>query len=76
MTRPVPNTPPFREQCLCPGCPTFPQVLGDKAFYCSLGVTSRHLSREGCLCPQCHVWYANQLGEDQPSIYFCQDPVA
>jgi hypothetical protein len=76
MSRPVPNTQEYRQQCLCPGCPTYPQLQGDKAFYCSLGTTDRNLNRENCLCPTCHTWFANHLENDQPSLYFCLDPIA
>ncbi len=75
MPRPVPNTDEFRRQCLCPACPTFPQVLGDKSFYCSLNVSEHKLTRQGCICPECHVWYVNKLEEGLPSVYFCIDPV-
>ncbi len=76
MPRPVPDTEEFRKECLCLACPTYPQLLGDKAFYCSLGVTSHKLSRQGCLCPECYVWHVNNLGDGQPAVYFCLQPVA
>jgi len=74
MPRPVPNTPEFARQCICGRCPTYPD--GDKGFYCSLGVSDKHPTRQGCICPQCNVWSANDLGIGDPTIYFCIQPVA
>ncbi|MDD1708416.1 MAG: DUF2769 domain-containing protein [Methanoregulaceae archaeon] len=63
----VPDTKENRDQCLCPGCPSYPHECRGELLYCSRGSTSCDIRAQGCICPDCRVYSTYSL----PWIYFC-----
>jgi len=63
----VPDTKETRDQCLCPGCPSYPHWCKGEVLYCSAGCTSCDINAKGCICPDCAIYAQYSL----EWIYFC-----
>lgn len=63
----VPDTPKNRENCICPGCPSYPLGCGGELLYCSTGKSKCDIAAKGCVCPGCPVYSEYKL----TSLYFC-----
>lgn len=63
----VPDTRETQDQCLCPGCPSYPHWCKGEVLYCSIGSTSCDINAKGCICPDCAIYAQYSL----EWIYFC-----
>ncbi len=61
------DTPDNAAKCLCPTCPSHPQLCRSEKFYCARGVSKCNVQAAGCLCPDCAVWKKYGLNGN----YYC-----
>lgn len=65
----VEDTPANADRCICPGCPTFNECMGERnqRIFCSRGTSDCGPRAAACICDECPVWNEFSLG----SYYFC-----
>jgi formylmethanofuran dehydrogenase subunit C len=61
----VPNTKENAAKCNCGVCPTY--IKGDTGFFCSVGKSSKSLTKQGCVCGDCKNFTEFKLKDG----YFC-----
>lgn len=59
----VEDTAANEERCMCPGCPTYNDLMraASEALFCARGETTANPEAKSCLCGGCTVWAANSL---------------